>query len=332
MREVEQRVVAPASSDAVSLLERMAHYAVPGVALALIADSEIAVEAGYGMKEAGARRSGDPATRFQACSISKPVAVLGMLRLVEQGVARSRRRRQRRAHVVARPAERLVAAARDAAPDRESQRGSHGGRVPRLRPRSAAAHADGDPHRLGPREHGGHPGRHAARRRVPLRRRGHDGAAAGARGRHRPPVRRADARARPRAARHDAQRLHATAPRRAARRGGDRARDGRRRRWRAGGTSTRSSRPRALDDARRPRALRHRGAARGRRRSDGDPRAGAHGVDADPAFRPRLAAWRASTPSVSACFSAAPGSGTAAATRASGATWSRTARRDAGLR
>ena len=68
------------------LLERMAHYAIPGAALALIADSEIAAEAGYGVKEAGGDHPVTPATRFQACSISKPVAVLGMLRLVEQGV------------------------------------------------------------------------------------------------------------------------------------------------------------------------------------------------------------------------------------------------------
>ena len=69
-----------------TLRERMAHYAVPGVALALIADSEIAAEAAYGVKEAGGGDPVTPVTRFQACSISKPVAVLGMLRLVEQGV------------------------------------------------------------------------------------------------------------------------------------------------------------------------------------------------------------------------------------------------------
>ena len=68
------------------LLERMAHYAIPGVALALISDSEIAAEAGYGVREAGGDDPVNSATRFQACSISKPVAVLGMLRLVEQGV------------------------------------------------------------------------------------------------------------------------------------------------------------------------------------------------------------------------------------------------------
>jgi CubicO group peptidase (beta-lactamase class C family) len=68
------------------LLEGMARCAVPGVALALIADSEIAAEAGYGVKRAGGDDPVTPATRFQACSISKPVAVLGMLRLVEQGL------------------------------------------------------------------------------------------------------------------------------------------------------------------------------------------------------------------------------------------------------
>lgn len=71
---------------AVSLSDRMAHYSVPGVALALIAESGIVVETAYGVKEAGRSDPVTPATRFQACSISKPVAVLGMLRLVERGV------------------------------------------------------------------------------------------------------------------------------------------------------------------------------------------------------------------------------------------------------
>ena len=85
LHAIEQRVVAGAG-DAVSLHDRMAQYAVPGVSIALIADSEIAAEAGYGLREAGRDEPVTPATRFQACSISKPVAVLAMLRLVEQGV------------------------------------------------------------------------------------------------------------------------------------------------------------------------------------------------------------------------------------------------------
>ena len=202
----------------------MAHHAVPGVALALIADSEIATEAGLRHEGGRRRRSGDPGHALPGVLDLEAGRRARDAPARRAGRPRPRRRRQRHAHVVARPAECVVAAARDAAPDREPQRGPHGGRVPRLRPRSPAAHADGDPHRLGPREHGGHPGRHAARRRVPLRRRGHDGAAAGARGRHRPPVRGADARARPRAARHVSERLHTAAAGRAARRGCDRAR------------------------------------------------------------------------------------------------------------
>jgi CubicO group peptidase (beta-lactamase class C family) len=90
MREVEQCLVAPTgrAAAASSLGERMAHHAVPGVALALIAESEIAVEGAYGVREAGRDDPVTAATRFQACSISKPVAVLGMLRLVERGVLR----------------------------------------------------------------------------------------------------------------------------------------------------------------------------------------------------------------------------------------------------
>jgi len=64
----------------------MAHFAVPGVALALVADSELAKETAWGTKGAGGSDPVTPVTRFQACSISKPVAVFGMLRLVEQGV------------------------------------------------------------------------------------------------------------------------------------------------------------------------------------------------------------------------------------------------------
>ena len=66
--------------------ERMAHYAVPGVALAVIADGEIAHEASYGVTDAGQSAPVTTETRFQACSISKPIAVLGMLRLVERGL------------------------------------------------------------------------------------------------------------------------------------------------------------------------------------------------------------------------------------------------------
>lgn len=64
----------------------MAHHAVPGVGVAVIADGEIALERSYGVTDAVRRDPVRTTTRFQACSISKPVAVLGMLRLVERGL------------------------------------------------------------------------------------------------------------------------------------------------------------------------------------------------------------------------------------------------------
>ncbi len=67
------------------LVARSADLRVPGVAFALIADGGIALERAVGVKEAGGADPVTPTTRFQACSISKPIAVLAMLRLVEQG-------------------------------------------------------------------------------------------------------------------------------------------------------------------------------------------------------------------------------------------------------
>ena len=66
--------------------ERMSAYGVPGVSLSVIDRGEIVHEVGYGVREA---RSPEPVTAetlFQACSISKPVVALAMLRLVDRGV------------------------------------------------------------------------------------------------------------------------------------------------------------------------------------------------------------------------------------------------------
>lgn len=87
---IERLVVrggAPALPDhEVALAERMAKLGTPGLSIAVIEDSEIAWANGFGVRQAG-----DPApvtreTLFLAGSISKPVAALGVLRLVEQGV------------------------------------------------------------------------------------------------------------------------------------------------------------------------------------------------------------------------------------------------------
>lgn len=68
-----------------SLGERMRHYGVPGVSVAVVDGGRVAWARGYGVEEVGTDRRVTAATLFQAASISKPVAALGALRLVERG-------------------------------------------------------------------------------------------------------------------------------------------------------------------------------------------------------------------------------------------------------
>jgi CubicO group peptidase (beta-lactamase class C family) len=68
-----------------TLAERMAHYKVPGVSIAVIDSGRIVWARGLGVKEAGTADSVTSATLFQAASISKPVTATAMLRLVEEG-------------------------------------------------------------------------------------------------------------------------------------------------------------------------------------------------------------------------------------------------------
>ncbi len=67
------------------LADRMAALKVPGVSVAVINGGTIEWARGYGLAEAGTTRMVTPDTLFQAASISKPVAAIGALRLVEQG-------------------------------------------------------------------------------------------------------------------------------------------------------------------------------------------------------------------------------------------------------
>ena len=69
-----------------NLVDRMAHYKVPGVSVAVINDHQIEWAKGYGVLEAGKAAPVTPETRFQAASISKPVSALGALSLVECGL------------------------------------------------------------------------------------------------------------------------------------------------------------------------------------------------------------------------------------------------------
>jgi len=61
-------------------------WGVPGMSWALIADGEIAHAGALGFQTAPASRPVSNGTRFQACSISKPIAALAMLRLVDRGL------------------------------------------------------------------------------------------------------------------------------------------------------------------------------------------------------------------------------------------------------
>ncbi len=68
-----------------TLAERMEHYHVPGVSIAVIDSGRIVWARGFGVKEAGGADSVTPTTIFQAGSISKPTFALGVMRLVQDG-------------------------------------------------------------------------------------------------------------------------------------------------------------------------------------------------------------------------------------------------------
>jgi len=67
------------------LAERMSALKIPGVGIAVINDGKIEWAKGYGVAEAGSATPVSPRTLFQAASISKSVASLAALRMVEQG-------------------------------------------------------------------------------------------------------------------------------------------------------------------------------------------------------------------------------------------------------
>jgi CubicO group peptidase (beta-lactamase class C family) len=66
-------------------LERMSAYRVPGLALSIVDDGAMVQEGAYGVCESGGTDPVTSRTLFQACSISKPIVALAMLRLVERG-------------------------------------------------------------------------------------------------------------------------------------------------------------------------------------------------------------------------------------------------------
>ncbi|MEO7963856.1 MAG: serine hydrolase domain-containing protein [Gemmatimonadaceae bacterium] len=78
-------VVKNAAPVGYSLADRMAHFKVPGVSIAVVDSGRIVWAHGYGLKEVGTTDSVTPTTIFQAASISKPVTATAMLHLVDEG-------------------------------------------------------------------------------------------------------------------------------------------------------------------------------------------------------------------------------------------------------
>jgi CubicO group peptidase (beta-lactamase class C family) len=68
-----------------TLAERMSHYHVPGVSIALIHGSRIAWARGYGVLDLTSKVQVTPKTLFQAASLSKMVTAVAVLKLADQG-------------------------------------------------------------------------------------------------------------------------------------------------------------------------------------------------------------------------------------------------------
>lgn len=68
-----------------SIAERMEHYKVPGISIAVVENGKIKWAKGYGMANTDTGYKVDTTTIFQAGSISKPLAALAALKLVEEG-------------------------------------------------------------------------------------------------------------------------------------------------------------------------------------------------------------------------------------------------------
>lgn len=69
-----------------NIRERMKHYHVPGVSIAVIDQGKITWAKGYGVKDAESKEPVTSETFFQAASISKPVTALAALHLVEKSL------------------------------------------------------------------------------------------------------------------------------------------------------------------------------------------------------------------------------------------------------
>lgn len=78
-------VIKGASSGKMNLAQRMKHYKVPGVSIAVINNFRVEWARGFGVKDKESNAPVTSDTLFQAASISKPVAAMAMLTLVQAG-------------------------------------------------------------------------------------------------------------------------------------------------------------------------------------------------------------------------------------------------------
>ncbi len=69
-----------------NLSDRMEYYNVPGVSIAIVKDGRLRWAEGYGFANTENGQMVDENTLFQAASISKPIAALGVLMLAEEGM------------------------------------------------------------------------------------------------------------------------------------------------------------------------------------------------------------------------------------------------------
>lgn len=88
-RAVETGLVAATiidgKTESWTIEQRMARWKVPGVSVAVIDNGKIVWSRGYGVVSVDGKAPVTPDTRFQAASISKPVAAIAALSLVQQG-------------------------------------------------------------------------------------------------------------------------------------------------------------------------------------------------------------------------------------------------------
>jgi len=86
VRVRDESALVPAGGKTETLVERMRHYCVPGISIAVINDFEIEWAKGYGVLSASGKEPVTPDTIFEAGSTSKAVTATAALHFVEPGL------------------------------------------------------------------------------------------------------------------------------------------------------------------------------------------------------------------------------------------------------